>query len=120
VSNLVKQTTTRTGVKGEDFVCTELLKRAFRIIERNVVFKFAEIDIVAEDKDTLCFIEVRTRQNTLWGHPSETVTYSKQKNIRKAAQAYLARHDATSRPIRFDVATVVWKTMEFLYFEDAF
>lgn len=82
--------------------------------------KFAEIDIVAADGDTLCFIEVRTRQNTRLGHPSETITLTKQRSIRRAAEAYLARHRVAPQPMRFDVATIVWESMEFEYFENAF
>jgi putative endonuclease len=114
------ETTTSTGAKGEDFVCKKLKQRGFRILERNVREKFAEIDIVAEDGDTVCFIEVRTRQNSRLGHPAETITYHKQKSIRRAAEAFLARRNVASRPIRFDVATIVWDEMEFQYFEDAF
>lgn len=109
-----------TGIKGEDYVCAELCKRGFRLLERNVSEKFAEIDIVARDGDVLCFIEVRTRRDTTLGHPAETITPSKIKTIRRAAEAYLARHRTEPCPIRFDVATIVWSSMEYQYIENAF
>jgi putative endonuclease len=118
--NQKKNTTCSTGARGEELVCKKLRKRGFRILERNVREKFAEIDIVAEDGPTLCFIEVRTRQNTRLGHPAETITYKKQQSVRRAAEAFLARRNLASRPIRFDVATIVWNGMEFQYFENAF
>ncbi len=116
----VTQSTHTTGIKGEDIVCTKLQERGFLVLERNVREKFAEIDIVAKDGDVLCFIEVRTRRDTTLGHPAETITQKKQRSIRRAAEAYLVRHPAAPRPIRFDVATIVWDSMEFQYFENAF
>jgi putative endonuclease len=91
-----------------------------RIIARNVREKFAEIDIVAEDRDTLCFVEVRTRKDTLLGHPVETITEQKQRSVRRAAEAYLVRHNILNRAIRFDVATIVWSSGEYQYLENAF
>lgn len=108
------------GRSGEEFVCNLLKDDGFKILERNVREKFAEIDIVAKDKDTLCFIEVRTRETDRFGHPSETIDARKQQQVRKAAQAYLIRNKIANTPIRFDVATVVWSNMEYLYFKNAF
>jgi len=113
-------TTTDSGKRGEEFVCERLVARGFRIVARNVREKFAEIDIVAEDGDTLCFIEVRTRADDVLGHPAETVTAAKQRNIRRAAEAFLVRRRIAPRPMRFDVATIVWSRGEFEYFENAF
>jgi putative endonuclease len=112
--------TTDSGRRGEEFVCEKLAARGFRIVARNVREKFAELDIVAEDGDTLCFIEVRTRADDALGHPAETVTAAKQRSIRRAAEAFLLRRRVPPRPMRFDVATVVWSRMEFDYFENAF
>jgi len=108
------------GTKGEDFVCAKLRDRGYRILDRNVRLKFAEIDIVAEDGDVLCFIEVRTRRDTRLGHPAETITSKKRESIRRAAEAYLVSSPSVPRPIRFDVATIIWESMAFEYFENAF
>ena len=91
-----------------------------RIVERNRREKFAEIDIIAYDRDTLCFVEVRTREDTALGHPAETVTYNKQKNIRRAAEAFLARKNIIDCPVRFDVVTITWNDFKLEYFENAF
>ncbi len=112
--------TRNTGIRGEEYVCEKLAERGFRILDRNVREKFAEIDIIAEDGDTLCFIEVRTRQDAILGHPAETIGPSKQRSIRRAAEAYLMRRRIKPRPMRFDVATIVWCSMEFQYIENAF
>ena len=116
----MKQSTVDAGKRGEDYVCERLLERGMRIVERNVRAKFAEIDIVAVDADTLCFVEVRTRADDSLGHPAETVTPAKQRKIRRAAEAYLARKNITATPVRFDVATIIWRGERFEYFENAF
>lgn len=115
-----RPSTRETGNRGEDLVCAELVERGFRVLARNVRERFAEIDIVAEDGDTLCFVEVRTRHNATLGHPAETVGPSKQRGIRRAAEAYLARNRIGPRAVRFDVATVLWESETFEYFENAF
>jgi putative endonuclease len=114
------KTTTAHGKEGEDFVCRELQKKGFLIIHRNVREKYSEIDIVARDKKTLVFIEVRTRANSTLGHPAETISLSKQNKIRRAAQAYLIKNKISNTEIRFDVATIIWESELFEYFSNAF
>lgn len=115
-----KEKTKETGIEGEKFVCDKMIAGGFTILARNVTEKFAEIDIVAQENGCLCFVEVRTRENTRLGHPLETITPKKQATVRRAAEAYLARRRIVDREIRFDVATVVWSTMEFTYLRNAF
>ena len=115
-------TTRDIGICGEDFVCQRLIKNGFKILARNVHSRFAEIDIIAEQDDILCFIEVRTRETATFGHPAETINDKKKNSVRRAAEAYLMHSgiNAQQRPVRFDVATVIWDKMEFMYFENAF
>jgi putative endonuclease len=112
--------TRERGNRGEELVCERLVARGMRIVARNVTEKFAELDIVAEDGDTLVFIEVRTRRDDALGHPAETVTEEKRRKIRRAAEAYLVKRRVPPRPVRFDVATIIWSTMQYDYFENAF
>lgn len=112
--------TRERGNKGEELVCEKLVERGMKILARNVTERFAELDIVAWDVDTLVFIEVRTRRNDLLGHPAETVTEKKQKKIRRAAEAYLVKRRIAPCPVRFDVATIIWDSMQYDYFENAF
>jgi putative endonuclease len=109
-----------SGKRGEDLVCARLKEQGYRILDRNVRKKFAEIDIVAEQGDTLCFVEVRTRANSLLGHPAETINAAKRHGIRRAADAYLAERRIGPRAVRFDVVTILWDTMEVKHFENAF
>ena len=116
----IPKNTVEHGKRGEDYVCERISSEGYSIVDRNFREKFAEIDIVAMNGDVLCFIEVRTRQNTELGHPAETITPAKQQGIRRAAEAYIARKNIAPGPTRFDVATIVWENMEFEYFENAF
>ena len=108
------------GQRGEQIVCDNMLNRGYRILERNLRYKFGEIDIVAEKNHTLCFVEVRTRENADLGHPLETISVNKQKRIRRAAEAFISRRHINNYAIRFDVAFILWSTMEYGYVENAF
>jgi len=118
--SLNRRNTVDFGREGENFVCERLKKNGYKILARNIREKFAEIDIVALDGDTLAFIEVRTRDSDRLGPPAETVTPNKQRHIRRAAEAYLVKNRITDREIRFDVATVIWQKRLFEYFRNAF
>ena len=66
-----------------------------------------EIDIIAQDKDTLCFIEVKTRSSTCCGLPQEAVSARKQRQITKAALTYLKAKRLFDARARFDVVAVL-------------
>ncbi|UZJ41454.1 YraN family protein [Prosthecochloris sp. SCSIO W1101] len=95
------------GRQGEMTAVTYLLEKGYRILDRNYRYRRNEIDIVAADKQTLCFIEVKTRSSDTKGHPLEAVTPEKQKEIIKAASAYLATHPAPEPDCRFDVIAII-------------
>ena len=102
-------TTTEIGRFGEDAAAKHLKKNGFRILERNFRASHNEIDIIAENKDTIVFVEVKTRtparDGADFGTPAEAVTYSKQKRTIAAARAYLYKSGA-DKQIRFDVIEV--------------
>lgn len=102
-------TTTEIGRFGEDAAARHLKKKGFRILERNFRASHNEIDIIAENKDTLVFVEVKTRTSSPvgaeFGTPAEAVTYSKQKRTIAAARAYLYK-SGCDKQIRFDVVEV--------------
>ncbi|MCR4442635.1 MAG: YraN family protein [Peptococcaceae bacterium] len=96
------------GRKAEDLAIKHLLQQGFRIVERNCRFPQGEIDIVAEDGAYLVFIEVRSRGNTAFGLPQETVNWTKRQRLRKLASAYLQRKNDWERPCRFDCVWVLF------------
>ncbi len=97
------------GREGEAIARSFLIAQGYEIIETNYRLSFGEIDIVAKDGATLCFIEVKTRENDEYGHPFEAVTPSKQRTIRKVAQMYLLERDIDDQYLRFDVAAVFYQ-----------
>ncbi len=95
------------GKLGEEQAMARLKKEGYRVLERNYRNTFGEIDIIAQDGKTLCFVEVRTRTKDWHGHPFESISVIKQRKIIRAAQAYLAREDAEDTDARFDVVAVI-------------
>jgi len=77
------------GKEGEDEAVKYLEKKGYRIIERNFLCRQGEIDIIALDKEYIVFVEIKTRTNTEYGLPSESVTEKKIKHMKKAIQYYL-------------------------------
>lgn len=98
-------TTKASGDWGEAQVAEYLRDRGYRIVVSKYHCRFGEIDLIARDKETLCFIEVKLRSNLDFGLPREFVTYSKQQKLRTTAEYYLATHDPDA-VCRFDVAEV--------------
>lgn len=93
------------GTWGESLVADYLRRRGCRLEAHSYRCRFGEIDLIAWDGDTLCFVEVKTRTNTQMGLPREYVTARKQGRLRKTALFYLSSHDLDC-PTRFDVAEV--------------
>ena len=97
----------QVGHHGEELAARHLRRKGYKIIARNVRTRQGEIDIVAKHKGVLVFAEVKTRKSKRYGHPKLALTPAKQRQISKAALAYLKKHDAMQRPARFDVVTVL-------------
>ncbi len=96
----------RTGEKGEELAAAYLTEAGYRIIERNYRCVFGEIDIVAEEGNTLIFVEVKSRRSESYGDPQLAVGHQKQKKISKIALHYLSAKNLRHRPARFDVVAV--------------
>lgn len=116
--------TSEIGTIGEDYAEGVLHDKGYIILDRNYKCKDGEIDIIAKDGDTFVFVEVKTRQNSLYGNPSEAVNYFKQQRIRKSAFWYLKSYDFD---MRFDVFEILYKLLEddieileYNHIEDAF
>lgn len=94
------------GRAGEDVACSYLQERGYRIVARNVHYGVGEVDIVAQDGETLVFVEVRTRRSMEHSEIGETVTPAKQRRVTRAALRFLQQHPGPAKPLRFDVITV--------------
>ncbi|MDD2402562.1 MAG: YraN family protein [Clostridia bacterium] len=112
------------GRIAENFATEYIVERGYRIRERNFRCSFGEIDIIAEENDTLVFVEVRSKQNCNYGLPQETVNWLKQRKLRKLATYYLKRNDCLSEICRFDVIGILFdkqnKIQQIELIKDAF
>ena len=95
------------GRQGEDIAAEYLRSKGFQIEARNFRQKSGEIDIICRDGDTLVFVEVKTRKDSEFGHPTESVTSRKQQQISRTALLYLSINSLHDEPVRFDVIGVI-------------
>ena len=96
------------GKKGEETAVGLLKDNGYKILLRNYKTKLGEIDIIASDKGTICFIEVKTRQSDRFGLPAEAISASKQRQISKAALAFLKERKLLDKKARFDVVSILY------------
>ena len=105
------------GQLGESYAAAYLEQRGYRLVaanfnlpvgrnRRGAVIK-AEIDLVAYDGDTLCFIEVKTRASDWFAPPQVNVDLRKRRQISRAARAYRQMLGIDDQPYRYDVVTVI-------------
>lgn len=98
------------GSEGEEKALSYLKENNYSIVEKNFRYsRLGEIDIIAKDGEFICFIEVKSRSNILYGYGREAVDYRKQTNIRKLAQIYINKYGLHNREIRFDVVEIYFE-----------
>ena len=106
----------RSGAAAEKRAARFLEKQGLRILARNYKTPGrggGEIDIIAQDGETLVFAEVRQRSSHDYGGAAASVGRAKQKHLRFAAQRYLQRYSVLP-PCRFDVLAVEGENIEWL------
>lgn len=107
------------GRIGEEAAAKFLRRRGYKILERNYrLKKFGEIDIVAKEKDTICFIEVKTRTTTAFGEPYEAVNKNKQFKLSMLALSYLKAKNLMQKRARLDIISISNEGIQL--FENAF
>ena len=94
------------GKKGEELAITQLKTLKYKILERNYKCPLGEIDIIARDKSTLVFIEVKTRATREFGGPAAAVDLRKQRQLSRVALTYLNEKKLFDIPARFDVVAI--------------
>ncbi len=95
------------GRRGEELAVSYLKKQGFIVIDRNFRIRGGEIDIIAIDRDTLVFIEVKTRTSNQFGTPLESIGYYKMKSLIKTAQVYKLSHRKLPELMRIDAVAVI-------------
>jgi len=109
------------GERGEAEAEKYLRSLGYRIVGRRERVLRGDIDLVALDGRTVVFVEVRSRTDTLHGHPAETVGPRKQRRIAELATAYIRRHRLEDCQVRIDVVTVTFGTPPIVeHFQNAF
>lgn len=98
--------TKQIGDFGENAAEEYLEAMDYEILERNFRLKFGEVDIIAENKGCIVFVEVKTRKSNMFGEPSEYVDRHKQERVKKAAACYA---DLVNSEVRFDVIEVFYE-----------
>jgi putative endonuclease len=96
----------RFGKSGEQAAVVFLKKQGYRILEKNYRVPVGEVDIIAEHKKKVVFVEVKSRADGEYEAPIEAVTPHKQHKIIQTAQIFLARNKIVDRAIRFDVVSI--------------
>ncbi len=119
-----KFSTQSIGQIGEDYVAKLLKKKHYKILARNYQKRYGEIDIIAENKNYIAFVEVKTRHTDSMTSAAEAVNRQKQLKIIKTASMYLSENE-TEKFCRFDVCEVYvnadnLKVVNINYIESAF
>ncbi len=94
------------GKESESEAVRYLKKNGYKILEQNYRTKLGEIDIIAKDKGTITFIEVKSRRSGNYGNPKWAVTPKKQRKISMVALYYLKTTNQSGEKARFDVVTL--------------
>ena len=91
------------GKVGEDDAVRWLEGQGYRILARNVTNHGGEIDVIAQEGNVLCFVEIKARDGDRYGPAIKAVGYSKQRRLSRAAALYLTARGWHNRACRFDV-----------------
>lgn len=95
------------GKYGEEKAVRFLKKNGYKVLEQNFRSSLGEIDIVAKDKNCICFVEVKTRNSQDKGLPQESITTRKQHKLSQLALVYLKNKKLLNKPARFDVVSII-------------
>jgi putative endonuclease len=94
------------GILGEKIAGDFLKKRGYHILETNYRCPEGEIYIIAQDKDCLVFVEVRSKTSTEFGSPEESITRAKIQRLVTATARYLQTHESLPSLCRIDIVAV--------------
>jgi putative endonuclease len=92
------------GSIGENLAKDYLIKKGYQIVTQNFHTRFGEIDLIAQDKDILVFVEVKTKVGLDFGSPEAMFTPRKYDRVKRMATIYLKGRDV---PCRIDLVAIV-------------
>ena len=111
------------GAIGEKCAAQFLKNKNYKILEMNFSCCYGEIDIIAKDKNSIVFVEVKTRSSTNFGRGMEAVNFYKQQKLKKAALYYINKKTPVFSNIRFDVIDILIQNdqdIEIIHIKNAF
>ena len=95
------------GKRSEIIAADYLKDKGYKILETNYKNKIGEIDVIAQDKDYIVFVEVKARLSQKFGHPLDAIDERKQQKIHAVASLYLVTHKKYNKPCRFDAISIL-------------
>lgn len=96
----------KTGKRGEALALSYVKRQGYKIIEKNYRTGRGEIDIIANDKNCIAFIEIRSGNTEKFGLLEDTIDIKKQNQIIKSALFYIKKYGLEERSCRFDVVCI--------------
>ena len=105
-NSVLPQDRHQIGQRGEILGANFLQKQGYRILERNFRAEGGEIDIIAQDKNVLVFVEVKARQDNSFGPPEEAINEAKVANIVRVGEYYASCHPELPQELRLDVLAI--------------
>ncbi len=96
----------QTGEAGEALAARLLRRHGYRILETNYRTAIGEVDIIARERDTIVFVEVKARRSLHFGHPKTAVTAQKRHKLSLLALHYLKATGQSGAKARFDVVSI--------------
>ena len=113
----IASATSELGARGEQIAAQFLEASGYRLVLANFKVPIGrnsrgasvtgEIDIVAVDENTLCFVEVKTKTSAAFAEPLASVTTRKQRQITRTARVYRRIFNLSEMPYRFDVVSLI-------------
>ncbi|AEB76141.1 YraN family protein [Clostridium botulinum] len=103
------------GTFGETLSEKFLISKGHKILNKNFRCKLGEIDIISKFKNCICFTEVKTRYNNLYGIPCESVTHKKINKIKNTAKFYIAVNNTFDYEFNFNVIEILMNTNDNTY-----
>ena len=94
------------GAWGEKIASQHLVAKGYQILARNWRTQEGEVDLVAQDGETVVFVEVKTRTSKDFGWPEESITAAKRRRLQRSALAYLSDQDLMDVLWRIDVIAI--------------